>query len=713
MAESDHSQNASAGAVLESLPVVPQLPELDDVTYIAQVLLVYDQKLESRLQDELEARATELGLSLSRPSTPDARNALSVQSASTVTTDTLHGRRSSTVSRRSTSTLLTNYSSVISPPASNAPQPDAKPRLRPQDSDCLDFSRYDDLVRKLDDKLSQAKIYRASLPATTSTQSLFSVSSRKSRFSIPAGFRNRVRWRKSTLSLQPARLCKQCCQDLTHSSVLHTMPCGHDICANCLRTIVQLAATNEVTMPPRCCSQPMPSTSLRQLLDRAVQEELLQAVELWHTPKSSRIYCPNQNCGALVPSMSSKANLKHPSKLVCHKCQMQICAFCKRYAHTETWVCPDDPELSNLTASGKLDGWRKCFKCRQLVEPTSGSTRMTCRCKAQFCSICGGIWDLAGGCPNLCNNEELEKEKTADGESLPPEPVADETSSTVQAEDLESIQAAETRTAEHPEFQTLRRKQEDEMKRFQQFMREAKERMQHRHTNERKMIGDQYAQVEDMMKEKHAVAVNQLEDRQIAAEMELRTTLDQTERSIKIRLKHMEAYCEGLGKSPDSHLPPRVVTERDLRELGQQYNARDGMEHLHQAKINVMRDRQARRMAELISEQEGELETLRAEQKKDLERLDSQFSLEEATLDTTFWARRWRMNRRWETMIRILCKELVKKDEVEYGFVPPPKWPDDMNSMACVAVKPARQPTHQRRATVPSIELDSITGATP
>ena len=32
---------------------------------------------------------------------------------------------------------------------------------------------------------------------------------------------------------------------------------------------------------------------------------------------------------------------------------------------------------------------------------------MTCKCRAEFCYICGGVWDPAEGCPNACKEEEM------------------------------------------------------------------------------------------------------------------------------------------------------------------------------------------------------------------------------------------------------------------------------------------------------------------
>src|SRR5438270_13769088 len=111
-----------------------------------------------------------------------------------------------------------------------------------------------------------------------------------------------------------------------------------------------------------------------------------------------------------------------------------------------------------------------------------------------------------------------------------------------------------------------------------------------RHGQAKIDVLDRYGDLQSKMKERHLRTATHLEDRQVGAEMELRTSLKQAERSVAIRLRHMEAYCDGLGRSAHGNLPARTVTERDLRELGQQYNIRDDLERMHQSKINVMRE---------------------------------------------------------------------------------------------------------------------------
>lgn len=233
------------------------------------------------------------------------------------------------------------------------------------------------------------------------------------------------------------------------------------------------------------------------------------------------------------------------------------------------------------------------------------------------------------------------------------------------------------------------------MQRFQDFKRKSFSEMHERHAAKKQTILDRHKEAQDKMEDRHAKTVGHLEDRQVAAEMDLRNTLEQSERSVKIRLKHMEAYCDGLGRGSQESsatLPARVVTERDLRELGQQYNLRDGMERLHEAKINVLRDRQAKRMEELMDRQEAELEKLLDRNHDELDDLAAEFAHEEEALASLFNSRKTKLVRRWELAIEILRKELETQDGVKYALVATRGWPDESALAAATVDPPPAEP---------------------
>ncbi|KAK8008489.1 hypothetical protein PG991_011040 [Apiospora marii] len=327
---------------------------------------------------------------------------------------------------------------------------------------------------------------------------------------------------------------------------------------------------------------------------------------------------------------------------------------------------------------GEKSGWRRCYKCRNLVELNQGCTHITCRCKAQFCYICGAVWDPVVGCPNFCNgDEELERrqqEEEARVAALEAEQALKEEEA---AKELVERELAMQRSREAPEFETLRQEQCAEMDRFLLFERRQKWLMWTRHARQKVALVEKHSAALEKMQERHTKTAANLEDRQVAAEFELRSSLETEQRNIRIRLRHMEAYCDGLGKKPSSNMPSRVVTERDLRELGQAYNVEKNMKQLHQAKINVMRDRQAKALEDLLERQDAELERLTEKDQQEVESLESNLTDEEDLLAATFRRRRTAIEKRWELAIEVVRNELETSKGVRYAAIPLSEWPQE------------------------------------
>ncbi|OHF03436.1 IBR domain-containing protein [Colletotrichum orchidophilum] len=633
----------SSSPDIARLPPVMTTPEDGEAEYSAQVLRLSSQRSEAIVEEELLAKATALGISTSRFS-HDKRNTSSAESQ-TSTIATQHVRTFSTASRGSASTTLTSHPSLNAVPIAADVPPQSLARKR---SKSLSFSQYDKYLSQIDPNMHQPKIQKTPppIPHDTSAHSLFSVTSRRSYFSIKEGMR-KIRWKRKS--------------GLLESTII----------------MIQQATTEESKMPPRCCTQPIPGSIIQKILNREEQHAFLKAVLQFSTPWEARIFCPNTACGEFIPPRN-RIEPKHPFDVVCRKCRTRVCVMCKRNAHPVGKDCPSDWELEAVLKMGEKSGWRRCYKCRTLVELSQGCTHMTCRCKAQFCYICGAIWDPSVGCPNFCNgDEELERrriEEEARNAELEAEKVAQEAAAAAEA--AEKVEA-EKRTREDAQFSALQGEMIEEMGRFRVYMRRKKWVMWTRQAEKKQALTDRYSDQIDKMKERHAKTAAHLEERQIEAEMDLRSTLDQSEKSVKIRLKHMEAYCDGLGRTQNADLPPRVVTERDLRLLGQQYNVRDGMERLHQAKINVLRDRQAKRMEELLERQEQELEKLTDKKEQEIENLATDFAQEEDTLVKLSNDRKQRLQRRWLIAIEILRNELEEQTGDQYASLILPTWPDD------------------------------------
>ncbi|KAH7185596.1 uncharacterized protein B0J16DRAFT_137108 [Fusarium flagelliforme] len=647
-------------------------PELNDFDYFVSVLQLPDGRTENQIEDDLVSKANALGIS----SAPVADNRItsSVESASTV----YNARTFSMLSGGSTSTALTSHSSLFGPPT-----PDPAPSSGRQSKD-LSFAQYDRYLSVIDPHHNHPKTSRQSFAPANSPPSIFSGKTKRSLFSVKSGL-NKLRWKKkSPQPIQAVLTCVSCRADFKSSKSLHSISCGHTYCDNCLRSLIHTAMSDESCMPPRCCAQPLPGSVIRDLLSRDAQQEFLKAIIQYSTPWQARIFCSNPSCGEFIPPRQ-KLDPKYPLDVTCRKCNTRVCLMCKHNAHPTGKDCPEDWELDQVIKTGGKPGWKRCYRCRNLVPRETESLHMTCRCKAQFCYACGGLWDTTTGCPNNCGQqEEMERrrrdERARLAEYTEEKAVQEAAAAAASAERLE----AEERTRNKENFSEMAKTQQREMVRFLEFFEHGREHMRSRFVEQRKATLKRHIDEEERMKEKHVKSVSQLEDRQVAAEMDLRNTLEASARSVNIRLKHMEAYCDGLGRnsgssSPDSTgtQPHRVVTERDLRELGQQYNIRDGMERSHQAKINVMRDRQAKRMEELINRQETEYEDFLDRNREEFDELAAQAAREEEMLSSNFSARKAKLVRRWELAIEILRKELEAQDGVKYAPIPTPVWPEE------------------------------------
>ncbi|KAH8886735.1 hypothetical protein GQ53DRAFT_827708 [Thozetella sp. PMI_491] len=644
-------------------------PESDAAQYLREVLCQPEGVMEADIDQLLFQKATALGIEL-----PDYRTTADMSEVSGAGMSDTEGSQHHA---RSSSTVSDCTVASESPTSPTSPSLDGTSVLARKRSRSINFAPYDKYISEIDPNLNQPKfVYPPPPKPPDRAGSIFSVRSRKSITEFKRSIASKLRKRRPLPSTVDTITCVCCREDFFKDSTsLETLPCGHTYCRECLSVVIKQSMADESRMPPRCCTQPIPSNVIKTVLSREEQLSFLRAVAQYSTPWETRIFCPNSSCNEFIPPRT-KIDPKYPCQVVCKHCKVRVCVMCKRRAHRLGQDCPEDWELEAVLKMGEKSGWRRCYKCRTLVELSQGCTHMTCRCKAQFCYICGGVWDPVVGCPNFCNGEEeLERRRQEEEARLLELEAEEEAQKAAAAAEEVERREAERRTRNNDACAALQQQQADEMTRFRIFERKTRWIMWTGYAQKKMVVLERYTDQYAKMKDRHKKTEQHLEDRQIEAEMELTATLEQSEKSIRIQLKYMEAYCNGLGRFAGADMPTREVTQKHLEQLGQQYHLRDGMERRHQNQINVLREKQSKRMEELQARHKKELVGLSDKKENDIEDITLECNNEDEALVRVFEGRKANLVRRWEVASKILCKELEKLHGKRFAPVPLPVWP--------------------------------------
>ncbi|KAI9751888.1 MAG: hypothetical protein M4579_005845 [Chaenotheca gracillima] len=668
-------------------------PELDEALYREQVLQVEAGTSEDDIDDRILQEALAMGLDISEDDHVGGdfdRPSSAPDSLMTTATDR---PRSGSTSEGSRSTAMSSHSS-------NEPiSPDGLPSARPPPRRLtfyrsLSFNEYEKFIAGANaPSLVIPKLHSMQSSPAGHLPAAGGPPARRTSLGFKRGIRRlsnlpRQKVKEGSETSVPLILISSagledvltassacvCCRDEFESpKALRFLPCAHLYCEPCLHVLIEQAIRDESLMPPRCCNRPLPGSLVKAILARDEQQQFIKKVLQYATPWEDRIFCPNTNCREFIPK-KTKVDPKRPSEVVCKRCKLGVCKHCKREAHPAGQDCPADWELDAVLQMGETQGWRRCYKCRALVELTSGCVHMTCRCKAEFCYICGAVWDDVVGCPNFCNGEvelqrrRIEEEDRRDQEARA---LADQEAADAACA-LEALEAAK-RSADNSDLRSVRERHTQEMDRFLSLERRQKESIAARHGEEKSSMLLSQTEREQSMRDRHQKLINTLEDRQVFAEMELRKSLKQDQKSCLVRLRHMEAYCKGLNTKGAK--TGRVITERDRQELLQQRNKRNDMDRLHQARINVLRDKQAQQLEALIARQDEEWSCSLERSTKEMEQMEERFEIDEVSFETVFKSRRHRLVKRWARTEEVARKKLETQQQMLFGPLPKMEWP--------------------------------------
>lgn len=164
--------------------------------------------------------------------------------------------------------------------------------------------------------------------------------------------------------------CVSCLEQVQVSQTFSS-PCGHVYCNTCIKQLFLNATKDEDLYPPRCCGNVIPAgIALRLLSYKELTAFSAKGVEC---AAIDRVYCADFTCSTFIPPWLITGESAN-----CPSCDKTTHTLCKSLDHPDQ-DCPSDEQLQEVLNLGELEGWRRCFNCRTMVELGQGCNHMTCR----------------------------------------------------------------------------------------------------------------------------------------------------------------------------------------------------------------------------------------------------------------------------------------------------------------------------------------------
>lgn len=194
------------------------------------------------------------------------------------------------------------------------------------------------------------------------------------------------RKRKSEVSLEhqmPESISYECtsCFDEVPDKKAVDMPCNHKYCSPCFSQLILTATSNEATFPPKCCLQEIPKTTMREHLPPKALAQFDEKALEYAVAIGNRYYCVSPKCAKWIDTRIAR---RMNGILECPHCAFKLCTTCRGPQHPSNEDCPQDYGLGPTLDQAERAGWRRCYRCRALVELTSGCRHITCKCRAEF-----------------------------------------------------------------------------------------------------------------------------------------------------------------------------------------------------------------------------------------------------------------------------------------------------------------------------------------
>ncbi|KAK4269539.1 hypothetical protein QN277_022683 [Acacia crassicarpa] len=208
-------------------------------------------------------------------------------------------------------------------------------------------------------------------------------------------------------------ICEICTDTKRITQMIKNQTCHHSYCSDCMtKHVVAKIQDSIITVP--CpgldCKSVFELEACRPWLPKDLFERWNKArceVLFLQVPK---FYCPFEDCSAMM-LVENEKDQQTGGKTECPVCHRLFCprcnvpwhtgVGCKKYQKLNKNKRQSEDRLVRKLAKEKR--WQRCPKCKFYVEKISGCVHITCRCKYEFCYVCGREWSFLHGSRCLSN----------------------------------------------------------------------------------------------------------------------------------------------------------------------------------------------------------------------------------------------------------------------------------------------------------------------
>ncbi|KAH8177654.1 IBR domain, a half RING-finger domain-containing protein [Sarocladium implicatum] len=270
---------------------------------------------------------------------------------------------------------------------------------------------------------------------------------------------------RSAQTPEPLRECVSCLEDIPGRDCVRVQ--CHDYCHDCFVRLVTTACENEAQWPPKCCLNNIPFALIRKTVPSNLKKTFNERSAEWEIPVGERVYCWRTDCSLFIQPKKVRSNT---SVGLCNKGHA-TCLNCRNQSHGQD-DCPMDQAMILTNQMAEEEGWRRCYRCRALVEHSEACQHMTCRCGAEFCYVCGLQWRTC-----QCNMQDLDDVKNRAQERREARRLREEVADADAAElrsILRQIEEFEREEARKAEELAEQQRQEKRMRRERELLERAK-----------------------------------------------------------------------------------------------------------------------------------------------------------------------------------------------------------------------------------------------